>query len=75
MPVTFATIAAQVQGDANQVVFETENEENNAYFTVERSVDQRQWEAIGQITGTGTTQERQYYSSVSYTHLTLPTIA
>lgn len=39
----------------------TAQELNNSHFVIERSPEGRYWEALGQVTGKGTTQEMQYY--------------
>jgi hypothetical protein len=50
----------------NKVVvlnWETASEENNDYFTVERSTDARNFEEIETVEGAGTTTISQYYQS------------
>lgn len=39
-------------------------EENNDYFTVERSSDAKNFEVIQEVKGAGTTNERRAYSTV-----------
>ncbi len=50
--------------DNADVVLEwvTESEENNDRFVVEHSADARDFEAIGELPGAGTTSETQYYT-------------
>lgn len=40
----------------------TASESNNAFFTIERSFDAKNFETIGEIAGAGTTNERQTYT-------------
>lgn len=41
----------------------TASEVNNDYFTIERSLNGMDWEAIGQIKGAGTTSTTNYYAA------------
>jgi len=46
----------------------TFTEKNNAYFEIERSVNSfSNWEVVGQVKGSGTTDSRSSYSFVDYT--------
>jgi hypothetical protein len=62
LPVEFLSFTAKAQND-NTVRLEwaTVWEEDNDYFTVERSIDGANFEALGTRDGAGTTIERQNY--------------
>ncbi|MEM6632952.1 MAG: T9SS type A sorting domain-containing protein [Bacteroidota bacterium] len=46
------------------IKWETLNEENNDYFTIERSADAQEWEAIEEMKGAGTSTEILKYRTV-----------
>ena len=52
------------------IKWETLNEENNDFFTIERSADAEQWENIGEVKGAGNSTEILKYKTVDNTPLT-----
>lgn len=49
-------------GQSTALTFSTASEHNNAYFSIERSADGRNFETIGQIRGAGNAYEPQNYT-------------
>lgn len=45
----------------NELTWVTDEEESNAYFSIERSTDARQWEPIGRVTGSGSSTTQKTY--------------
>jgi hypothetical protein len=64
-PVEFRSFTAQPKGEQVELEWATESETDNAYFDLEHSVDGRTFSKIGQVAGSGTTQQAQYYQ---FTH-------
>jgi len=62
LPVELIEFTASLN-DADQVDLNwtTASEVNNAYFSIERSRDGKNFEEIGQVTGAGTTADMQHY--------------
>ena len=54
LPITLLDFTVRVQDAQVIVAWSTENETNNDYFSVERSVDGQQYEVVGTIDGAGT---------------------
>jgi hypothetical protein len=62
-PITLAAFDAKLTTSGSvQVNWSTASEINNDYFTIERSADGEQYEAIGDVPGSGTTNVERYYS-------------
>jgi len=65
LPVELASFDARVTPEKTvQLAWETQNEVNHDYFTVERSVEGVQWEAIAQVDGSGNSNALQQYNSL-----------
>jgi len=64
LPVELISFGAVKSGRNALLSWETASEINNDYFVVERSVDGKEFQAIGTVDGKGTTQEHQSYSLV-----------
>ncbi|WP_165822126.1 T9SS type A sorting domain-containing protein [Hymenobacter edaphi] len=64
LPVTllYARAAWQAKQAAVQVQWATATEEQNAGFTVERSADGREFQAVGAVPGAGTSLTPRYYA-------------
>ncbi len=62
LPVEMLYILAQEDDGRVFVEWATASEENNDYFEVQRSIDGRDWEVIGNVEGAGTTTIKQTYS-------------
>ena len=62
LPVNWLHIEAVRETNHVSVTWSTAAEYNNDYFTVERSTDQYNFEAIGKVRGAGTTTIMQSYS-------------
>lgn len=56
------------QNNINILTWSTASEDNNDYFTLERSEDGEKWEEIKQIDGAGNSQEELHYSCVDNTY-------
>ncbi len=67
LPVELVSFEAQVNSRGNVVVnWTTSSEINNDYFTVERSVNGRNWEVVGVKKGAGSSQQLNNYSMIDY---------
>jgi hypothetical protein len=64
MPITLAYFQAEKDGDQTLLKWGTINEENNDFFTIERSRDGKQFEIIDQIKGAGNSDVELSYSFV-----------
>ena len=62
LPVELLDVSANLHDHGVKVDWTTASEENNDYFTVERSIDGRNFEALGNVQGQGTTSEINKYS-------------
>lgn len=63
LPVGLVSFKAQLNGDKDKVdlTWVTNSEENNDYFTVEKSVNGVTWEKLGDKKGAGNSTIMQYY--------------
>jgi hypothetical protein len=62
LPVELLYFEAKVVGEREvELSWETASELNNDYFTVERSVNARDWEYVTKVMGSGTTSENHSY--------------
>jgi len=61
LPIELTSFEAQPTKNSILLNWETATETNNDYFILERSVDGKEFTAIGQINGHGTTVNRQKY--------------
>lgn len=62
LPVTFVSLSTTSTTDGVLVEWATAMEENNDFFTIERSVDGINFEAIGQTSGAGNSRELIHYT-------------
>ncbi|GAA5219566.1 hypothetical protein GCM10025777_01960 [Membranihabitans marinus] len=63
-PIELQRFEAKASSDKTVVIeWITSSEQNNDYFEIQRSRDGLNWEKINQISGAGTTQTTQYYST------------
>lgn len=62
LPVELLAFSGHLVDKTSHLKWATASEENNDFFTLERSIDGERFEAIGKINGKGsTTQEQQYH--------------
>jgi len=61
LPIDLIGLTAKGQGDQSLLSFSTAIERNNDYFSIERSNDGTRFEAIGKVTGAGTSTVQQDY--------------
>lgn len=54
--------AERTSDDLVKLIWETESETDNDFFTIERSTDGEKWEERGRLAGAGTSNERLSYS-------------
>lgn len=69
LPVTFVAVSATPTSDGILIEWSTAMEENNDFFTIERSTDGVNFEEIGQKSGAGNSQELIHYAFVDHTSL------
>ncbi len=62
LPITLTHFSGQAQATGVELRWETATEINNDFFTVERSADGRQFEAIGHVVGAGNTHQVMRYT-------------
>ncbi len=62
LPIDLFAFTASRKADAVLLSFSTATETNNAYFSIERSQDGSRFEAIGKVTGAGTSTVKQDYT-------------
>ena len=67
VPVELTSFTANTDEDKVTLSWQTATEKNNAGFDIERSTDKKSYYKIGNITGKGTTTEKQSYSYVDKT--------
>ncbi len=63
-PIELTNFEAQLVDGVVEIRWETATELNNDFFTIERSGADRQFEAVGQVEGAGTSDETLRYSYV-----------
>lgn len=64
LPVVLTNFSALLKDNKTQLNWTTSSEINNAYFSIERSVDGFLFEGIGRVDGNGTTQMIHNYNAV-----------
>lgn len=64
LPVELASLTGVNQGDDNIITWVTSSEENNDYFTIERSINGFDWEYVGVVEGSGTTIHSRLYELI-----------
>ena len=69
LPIALESMTGQQEGELVTLDWTTEWELNNDYFTIERSFDGVDFEAIGTVYGSGTTEEAVDYQFVDRTAL------
>lgn len=63
LPITLLSFGGNNDGAANELYWVTSSENNNDYFTLERSVNGLSWEVVTTIAGAGNSSEALYYYS------------
>lgn len=61
MPVTLSQFTANSTSMSTHLTWATATETNNSHFEIQRSADAREWKALGEVKGAGTTQKPQQY--------------
>ncbi|MDR0941211.1 MAG: hypothetical protein LBM68_03175, partial [Bacteroidales bacterium] len=69
MPIELISFTAKHTGTEVDINWNTLTETNNDYFTVQRSHNGRNFDALGEVQGAGTTIVPQYYNYVDYAPL------
>ncbi|MEM6697949.1 MAG: T9SS type A sorting domain-containing protein, partial [Bacteroidota bacterium] len=67
LPVELLYFKATAQATSTLLTWETAFEQNNDYFSIERSYDARTFEPIGQVQGVGTSIQAQQYEFIDRT--------
>ena len=62
LPIDMLSFKVNERGEHAQLSWETAQEINNDFFTIERSVDTHFWEEVGQVKGSGNSTVIQSYS-------------
>jgi len=63
LPVEFLSFEARINEDVVDLFWSTASEKNNDFFSVERTTDLQEYEAIDKVNGAGDSDEIQRYSS------------
>lgn len=66
LPVELLSFRGDAREDHIALSWETATEQNNAFFTIERSVDFINWQEIGIVPGTGHSLENQEYELADF---------
>jgi fibronectin-binding autotransporter adhesin len=61
LPISLASFKGVLSKDVVELSWSTFTEKNNAYFTIERSVDGVKFESVGSVDGAGNSQKTLYY--------------
>lgn len=69
LPIKLITFNATAKGNSVVLNWQTAAEINNDYFTIERSIDAKNWEEILYITGAGNSNKTETYTSTDLTPL------
>jgi hypothetical protein len=64
LPIELLSFKGEKQGIENILYWSTASEINNDFFTIERSNNMQEWEVVGTVDGSGTSQEKLDYSLV-----------
>jgi hypothetical protein len=66
LPIVLTFFKVECKDNKNHIQFQTATEINNDYFTIEKSIDFVNWEAIETIEGKGNSNELNSYSTWDY---------
>jgi len=69
LPIELLSFNGENDGRENMLYWATETEKNNAYFTIERSVDFKDWEVVTTTKGAGTSISGNMYEIVDNNYL------
>jgi hypothetical protein len=61
LPITLTSFEGINQGETNLLNWVVKSQQNNDFFTIERSVNGFSWELVGHIEGAGNTDHEMYY--------------
>src|SRR5690606_2258767 len=61
LPVSFVSVEAVRNGKGASIFWTTSMEENNAYFSIEKSIDGNEFYSIGAVDGAGNSSSLQNY--------------
>ena len=64
LPISLAVFEGVLKNDVVELTWSTYSEKNNSFFTVERSADGMQFEAVGSVDGAGNSQKTLRYHLV-----------
>ncbi len=62
LPITLLSFEGINEGGSNRLIWITNSEVDNDYFSLERSLNGIDWELFGTVQGAGTSQEAHFYS-------------
>jgi hypothetical protein len=69
LPVTLSSFSTTCNDQYTSLHWETASEQNNDYFTVERSMDGTDWRTLALVTGNGNTNSTSFYEWTDPDHL------
>lgn len=64
LPIELLNFLARPEGDVVSLMWATASELNNDFFTIQKSVDQTNWETISIVSGAGYSTSVLYYNSI-----------
>jgi hypothetical protein len=76
LPVVFLQFNAYLAGTDGVLNWSTASEKNNSYFNIERSTDRIHYESVGQVNGSGNSNEvlQYFYTDKNITDLNTPVV-
>jgi hypothetical protein len=66
LPITLESFTASLSNDKVLLNWKTSQEQNNKYFTIERSTDGIHFTLLGKVNGKGTTSQSSNYQMIDY---------
>lgn len=66
LPVELLSFDGEIDGDINKLTWTTKSENNNAFFTIERSVDGQTWTVLGYENGANNSSKQIDYNFRDY---------
>ena len=66
LPIELASFEAKLEGNNVRISWTTAAEINNDFFTIERSVNGKDWEVLGEVPGAGNSNTENDYSFIDY---------
>ena len=66
LPIGLLSFSGKKSGQDNELNWSTATEKNNDFFTVEKTIDGKVFDVVGNVNGSGTTLQKMEYSLMDY---------